>query len=43
MEFVDNPQGRGAINIVLYQLGLEERTNIDGFNNLGLNNIRTKK
>ena len=43
MMFLDKPEGKGAINTILYKLGLEERNDIDGFDNLGLGNFRTNE
>lgn len=36
MSFIDSPEGKRAINIILHALGLEERQDIDGFKNLEL-------
>lgn len=36
LKFVAQPKGKGAINTILYKLGLEERKDIDGFDNLAL-------
>lgn len=43
MTFCDKPEGKGAINTILYKLGLEERKDIDGFDNLGLGNFRSNE
>lgn len=43
MLFLDKPEGMRAINTILYKLGLEERNDIDGFDNLGLGNFRTNE
>ncbi len=43
MMFLYQPEGKGAINTILYKLGLEERNDIDGFDNLGLGKFRTNK
>lgn len=43
VKFVDIPSGKGAINIVLYKLGLPERKDMSGFENLGLSNYSSNK
>ncbi len=43
MSFIDFPMDKRAINIILYALGLEERHDMDGFENLTLGNYHSNK
>lgn len=41
MKFIDSPAGTRAIDKVLYALGLAERKDMNGFDNLGLGDYRS--
>ncbi len=43
LKFTDNPPGVSSINKMLYEIGLKERSDKDGFDDLGLGNYRSNE